>query len=59
MFSKSRVEMIKIAEEIGIEIEFDSSNPGVTTLDENGEIISHKSYGEVWSIFKEVFDIEE
>ena len=51
--------MMEIAKEIGIEIEFDSPNAGVTTLDEDGNVLCHKSYDEVWEIFKEIFPIKD
>lgn len=44
----SREKLIKVAEELDLDIEFDSPTPGVTTRDSDGNIVSHKNWDEIW-----------
>lgn len=46
LYSKSREEMLQIAEELGVKIKFDSDTPGVTNI-ETGESKN------LWSCFED------
>ena len=55
----SREEMIKIAEGLGLEIKFDSDNPGVNFLNEDGTVSYHKDWDEVSKDLKNWLGIED
>lgn len=47
MVTKSREELQQLADELGIEIIFDSHTPGFTIVDENKEVVEHFDYDAV------------
>lgn len=54
-YSINREHLKKVAEEMGMKIEFDSTNPGISFLNEN----KHMSWTEVKEEIFELLDITE